>query len=182
MGNTPATGWHWNITPEQIEKIKANDREMINSFYLANYQKFRRIGFGFCRRAHCFEYLEDFLQEVYLFVPFFNYTDTRSFYSGLVRCFYKARGYNRYLTLSLDMEIYGDEDITLADTIADDSNIDDYILADETVKEISKSYITILAKCICGNKLVSDTELLADIVEYVFAGYTFEQIQQYARG
>lgn len=66
MGNTPATGWHWKITPEQIEKMKENDRETVNEVYADNLKKIRAIGYGFCRRARCFSCYEDFLQQVYI--------------------------------------------------------------------------------------------------------------------
>lgn len=186
MGKTPATGWHWNITPEQIEKIKAYDGETIKKVYAENMKKFRAIGYGFCRRARNYDCFEDFLQQIYVDMPKYDYTDTKKFYYSLKRSFFNARLFSRR-EISLETELCGDEEYTLADTVADDFNIDDYVARAETVKETAPEIFNILNEILFrGNPQArydnSKINKLRDIVEYVFVGYTFEQIQGYARG
>ena len=186
MGNTPATGWHWNITPEQIERIKANDRETIDKVYAENMKKFRAIGCGFCRRARCFDCYEDFLQQIYVDLRIYDYTDTKKFYYSLKRSFHRARLYNGR-EISLETELCGDEEYTLADTVADDFNIDEYVTTAETVKETAPEAFSLLNEILFrGNPQArfdnSKINKLRDIIEYIYVGYTFEQIQGYARG
>ena len=85
---TPETGWHWKITPEQVKAIKANDREAINAAYFDNYQKFAKIGYNFCRRVHDYNDREDFLQQVYVDMPMFDYTVTYFYGRSMDKPFY----------------------------------------------------------------------------------------------
>lgn len=186
MGNTPATGWHWKITPEQIEKVKENDRETVNEVYADNLKKIRAIGYGFCRRARCFSCYEDFLQQVYIDLPKCDYTNVKKFYYSLKRCFRSARMFHR-CEVSLDEELSDEGDFSLANTVADGFNMDEYVSRAETIRELAPEIYNLLIEILFrGNPKrcfdESKQKKLRDIVEYIFVGYTFEQIQKYARG
>lgn len=107
------TGWHWKITPEQIAKIKANDRATINEVYLSNYAKFIRIAKNYCRRVKRSQFWIDCVNQIYVDLPLYNYSDTNSLYLSMKRSFRYACGFpkNCYnvCVLSLDLPVYGDD-------------------------------------------------------------------------
>lgn len=184
---TPETGWHWKITPEQVEAIKANDREAINVAYFDNYQKFAKIGYNFCRRVHDYNDREDFLQQVYVDMPKFDYANTRTFYFSLSRCFFTLRhGLSR--NVSLDAELSDDDDgFTLGSMLADENSLEESVERAEIAREIAPEMFNLLREMLREKnkekKFGAEEERgLREMLEYIFVGYTYEQIRQYARG
>ena len=51
--------WHWKITPEDIEKIKANDRDTINRVYFDNLPKFEKIAKRYIWRLRAINIMVD---------------------------------------------------------------------------------------------------------------------------
>ena len=90
-GKTPGTGWHWKITPEQIERLKAKDIETLNKVYFDNLEKFKRIGITFCLKARDFYFYDDFLNQVYVDLPFYHFENLSKFYMSLNTSFKRCR-------------------------------------------------------------------------------------------
>ncbi len=86
------SGWHWEITPEQVEKIKANDLETINRVYFDNYYKFERIAKHYCYKVRRQDCLQDCLQQIYVDLPIYKYDEVNAFYLSLKRSFRYACG------------------------------------------------------------------------------------------
>lgn len=102
--------WHWAITPEDVKKIKMFDRKTIDRVYFANYDKFKSI----CMRRFP-KWWEDALQEIYLLIPYLNYTNTQKFFWSIFDGIYFALfGRSIRATVSFDMELcYNDKFYTL---------------------------------------------------------------------
>ena len=122
------TNWHWIITPEQIEKIKANDRDTINKVYFDNYDKFKRIAFNKCLKWHCLQFIDDCIQQVYLDLPKYNFTDGRRLFNSICKSFHIACGHNGIKAFSLDAPKGGNNENkqTLFDYLADNVGADFY--------------------------------------------------------
>ena len=82
----------WKITPEQIEKIKQNDREAIDKFYFDNYSRFSLMAKGYAIKRQnmglgqfC---AEDMLQNLYIDLPVLNYDTSGKFVSSAFNSFY----------------------------------------------------------------------------------------------
>lgn len=186
MTLTPETGWHWKITPEQVEAIKANDREAINVAYFDNYQKFAKIGYNFCRRVRNYNDREDFLQQVYVDMPKFDYTNTLTFYLSLSRCFFSLRRGTKK-NVSLDAELTDEDGYTLGDKLADGNDLAESVERAEMAKETALEMFNLLREMLREKnkekKFGAEEERgLREMLEYIFVGYTYEQIRQYARG
>lgn len=105
--------WHWKITPEDVIKIKAFDRETINRVYFDNYDKFKSM----CKRRFS-NLWEDGLQTIYLLLPFCRYTNTQTFFRSLIsgiKIYLFGRRSVSYTSLELD--VFGDGESTLMDFI-----------------------------------------------------------------
>lgn len=82
--------WHWKITPEDIEKIKANDRDTINRVYFDNLPKFAKVARGYIWRSRAvgryidFSYVQDIINEIYLRLPLCSFINVQRFYCSLL--------------------------------------------------------------------------------------------------
>lgn len=82
--------WHWKITPEDIEKIKANDRDTINRVYFDNLPKFAKVARGYIWRSRAvgryidFGYVQDIINEIYLRLPLCSFVNVQHFYYSLL--------------------------------------------------------------------------------------------------
>lgn len=105
--------WHWKISPEDVEKIKKVDRETIDRVYFDNYEKFKKI----CRSRFSALW-EDALQEIYLLIPYLDYTNAKTFFHSflglLIRAIY-GRSVSTFKALSLDMLLPNDEQHSFID-------------------------------------------------------------------
>ena len=79
--------WHWAITPEDVNGLKAVDRETVNRVYFANYDKFCKCAYNFCRKRNKFSYVDDCVQQIYLDLPLYDYTNALTFFRGLTKTF-----------------------------------------------------------------------------------------------
>ena len=113
--------WHWAITPEDVKKIKAVDRETINRVYFANLKKFERIANNYC----CFvirnpSFFEDCVQQIYVDLLFYDYTDNKTLYNCILRTFKRATLRSRY-EISLFTPVHGkDNDSEFVDFLGKD--------------------------------------------------------------
>lgn len=177
-GKTPVGGWHWKITPDQIERLKAKDIGTLNKVYFDNLETFKRIGLSFCRKAHRdFYYYDDFLNQVYVDLPSYNFKDTFSFYYCLIKSFKRCRKWLRGL-ISIETPIKGFDDLLLGDSIADDEDMVEELEQAEAVKEFAPKFFEVIEKVTGRNE---NDEVIRDLAEYVFAGYTYSQILSLAR-
>lgn len=77
--------WHWKITPEDIEKIKANDRDTINRVYFDNLPKFASVARGYIWRSRAvgryidLSYVQDIINEIYLRLPLCSFINVQHF-------------------------------------------------------------------------------------------------------
>lgn len=111
------TGWHWAITPEQIEKIKERDRDTVNQVYFDNLEKFKRMAYRYCRRVkQHIQFFMDCVQQVYADMIYYDYTDARTLFWSIRHSFCRAIGSTRVQIKSLDEPIF-DGDGVLADVI-----------------------------------------------------------------
>lgn len=176
-GKTPGTGWHWKITPEQIERLKAKDIETLNKVYFDNLEKFKRIGITFCLKARDFYFYDDFLNQVYVDLPFYHFENLSKFYMSLNTSFKRCRCFSRY-EISIETPIDGTNELTLGDTVADGEDIADRTERAEAVEEFAPKFFNVVQK-ITGKD--ENDEELRELVEYVFTGYTYAQILRLAR-
>lgn len=141
--NTCATpdNWHWKITPEQIEKIKERDRDTVNQVYFDNLPKFKRIAYRFCRNTKRLSYYRDCVQQIYADMLYYDYSNVRKLYWSLYHSFYRAVGYTRYRTVSLDKPLFDNSIATLADFIP----IDDTIEKEKDKQEHDRHVLEIIA-------------------------------------
>lgn len=101
--------WHWAITPEQIEKIKANDRDTINQVYFDNFDKFKRIARKFCFTCRKWWAFGDIINQIYLDLSCYKYATAKTFYGGIRKSIYNAIYMNGFSTLSLDEMLFNDK-------------------------------------------------------------------------
>lgn len=74
---------------EEIEKIKNNDTETINRFYLDNIEYVKRYACSFCRRIRDYSELEDIVHEVYLHFPKLSFENERFFGHDVFKVFFE---------------------------------------------------------------------------------------------
>ena len=110
-------GWHWKITPEQIEKIKERDRDTINKVYFDNYDKFERMAKRYCNILNRRELVDDCTQQIYADIMDYDYTDTRTLYHSIRHSFWAACGVGKCDIVSLDETLYDDGETTLGDIL-----------------------------------------------------------------
>ncbi len=112
------TGWHWKITPEQIEKIKQRDRDTVNKVYFANLEKFKRMAYRYCCIRKQYSFFRDCVQQIYVDMLYYDYSDSRTLFWSIKRSFFRACGLSKYCRKSLDEPIGdSDSDSVLADII-----------------------------------------------------------------
>lgn len=108
--------WHWKISLEDVEKIKKVDRETIDRVYFDNYDKFKRI----CRNRFSILW-EDALQEIYLLIPYLDYTNAKTFFRSILSLLYRricGRSVFTLSALSLDKTLSIDEQHSFIDFLA----------------------------------------------------------------
>lgn len=138
---TTAGAWHWKITPEQITKIKAGERETINRVYFDNLPTFERMARKYCRHFfRLYEFLGDCVNQIYVDMPDYDYNDALSLYFSIHASFARASLANRRRTVSLDLPVKEKEGATLGDFIEGESGFE----ALER-KEHEKTVLTIIA-------------------------------------
>lgn len=136
--------WHWKITPEDIEKIKANDRDTINRVYFDNLPKFAKVAGKYVhgKRAMRFSVdksiIEDIKQQFYIDLPTYNFTNALTLYSGLRRTCANLVFGRSVLTDSIDEQLF---DEGRADTFENRYLTDD---SGEKAVEIAESEKTVL--------------------------------------
>lgn len=110
-------GWHWKITPEQIEKIKERDRDTVNAVYFDNYDKFKSMAKRYCDIIRRRELVDDCIQQIYADMVDYDYTDARTLFYSIRRSFWTACGVGKVDVVSLDETLYDDGETTLADIL-----------------------------------------------------------------
>lgn len=89
---TTPENWHWDITPEDVKKIKAVDRETINRVYFSNLAKFKNIAGRYCFYIiRDSSYFEDCVQQIYVDLDKFDYTNVQTFYWSILNSCRRAR-------------------------------------------------------------------------------------------
>lgn len=135
--------WHWLITADDIEKIKANDRETINRVYFANYAKFGRIAGAFVsRRLAIGVYIDrglvkDVLQQIYIDLPSYDFTDTGRLVCDLRKTCRRIMCGQSVFSDSLDAEVYGDDDGF--EHIPADNSLDEALEREESEKAVLRA-------------------------------------------
>ena len=112
--------WHWKITPEQIERIKANDRETVNSVYLDNLLTFRKMAFKYCRNARKWDCVGDCVNQIYVDLTDYDFTDTKTLFWSIYKSFRRACMSVRVPVVSLDKPLLDEEGATFGDMIGVD--------------------------------------------------------------
>lgn len=79
----------WQFTEEQVKQIKNKDIDAITKFYNDNYKIIYFMAHKFVRgrkRMGNFSYMvEDLLQQVFLDIPYYNYSSRAHLYYGIVK-------------------------------------------------------------------------------------------------
>ena len=117
-------GWHWKITPEQIEKIKERDRDTVNKVYFDNLDKFKRMAYKYCRNSKQYSFFKDCIQQIYVDMLYYDYTNSQTLFWSIRRSFHRAVGLPRVPILSLDLPFKYDSDLTLADLIPSNESLE----------------------------------------------------------
>ncbi len=97
--------WHWKITPEQIARIKVRDRDTVNQVYFDNLDKFKKMAYRYCRLAKQYSYFRDCVQQIYVDMMDYDYTDSRVLFWSIRRSFWRATGLTKKPSVSLDQPI-----------------------------------------------------------------------------
>lgn len=122
-GETPDK-WHWKITPEQIAKIKAGERETINRVYMDNLDKFRAMAGRYCRDINRLDIVQDCVQQIYIDLPAYDFTNSGRLYWSIRNSFRAAGMLTRRPCVSLETPLTEDGEVTLADTIEGESGFE----------------------------------------------------------
>lgn len=109
-------GWDWKITPEQIERIKQRDRDTVNQVYFDNLDRFKKMAYRYCRLRKAYSYFRDCVQQVYVDMINYDYSNSRSLFWSIRHSFWYAIGITRTPVISLDEPIF-DGDGVLSDII-----------------------------------------------------------------
>lgn len=109
--------WHWKINPEQIVNIKAGDRETVNRVYMDNLDKFKMIAWRYCDKARNLSVVQDCVQQIYIDLPMYDFTNTRTFYWSIRKSFRIASMFTRRSFISLETPLIADGNLTLGDTL-----------------------------------------------------------------
>ncbi len=110
------SGWHWKITPEQIEKIKANDRDTINQVYFDNLKQFKKMAYKYCGENKLYSFFRDCVQQVYLDLPLYRFDSCFELSFSIKNSFARACMSCKRVLLSLD-KLLTDGDRTYADIL-----------------------------------------------------------------
>ena len=132
--------WHWKITPSQIARIGLNDRETINFVYFDNLPKFRKLAVKYCYHAQDFSFLEDCIQQIYIDLPRYDYTNTKTLFYSIKKSFRRASGLKRIHFISLNEPVTEDESRTVADYL----EVDGFAELEE--KEQDRNVLSIIAE------------------------------------
>ena len=97
--------WHWKITPEQIARIKVRDRDTVNQVYFDNLDKFKAMAYRYCRIHKQYSYFRDCVQQVYVDMMDYDYTDSRVLFWSIRHSFWRATGLTNKPFVSLDAPI-----------------------------------------------------------------------------
>ncbi len=138
--------WHWKITPEDIEKIKANDRDTINRVYFDNLPKFEKIAKRYIWRLRAsnitvdMSNAEDITQQIYLDLPYYTFDNALKFYYSIRRtCCNIIWGRSVLSLKSLDTALFDTEKDGKSENIIDyitDNGINDNIEREESEHKV----------------------------------------------
>ncbi|MDE7191430.1 MAG: hypothetical protein K2O35_03060 [Clostridia bacterium] len=141
--------WLWKIDAMQIEKIKAKDGKVIRRFWEDNENLIKNIVKkqvlflrlrGNRKTIRLYE-LDDFINQVYVDLPLYDYENSRKLYYSIVRSVEKTAygGYGCFVPFkALDIE-----DLELLEAV--DVPYEDTYFQDMEYKEIAKITINIIA-------------------------------------
>lgn len=116
---TPAN-WHWKITPKDVAEIKLGNRETINRVYFDNYDHFKFFVVRLIEKkfGRDFSYVEDFLQQIYVDLPKYDYTNSlRFWWSIYTRFYYLKNGRKSVRAFSYENKDGDTEGWSLFDTL-----------------------------------------------------------------
>ena len=140
--------WLWKITATQIEKIKAKDGEVIRRFWEDNERLIKNIikkqvlflRLRNVKSVRLYEF-NDFLNQVYVDLPLYNYENSKRLYYSIVRSVEKTAfgGYSVFVTWT-DLKR---EDLEFVEAI--DMPYEDTYFQDMEYKELAKITINIIA-------------------------------------
>lgn len=112
--------WDWYITPKQIEEIKQCNRKTINDVYFDNCSRFARIARKFCVEHHKQSDYEDCLQQIYIDLPLYNFSNKSTLYRSILNTLRRV-SFSKFSVLSYDMPIHtkkeGNREMFLADLV-----------------------------------------------------------------
>ena len=145
---------------EDIKKIKKGDKEIIDKYYLFNYDFIKMVAKAYCRRNQIKNCLyEDIAQECYLYFSKFKFDKVSSFIRSIYdiavyvrwggeRVYNQVRQGNTEILTILDEPItktrsHGGEQITLGETIVSPIDLDEEI-------EPTKTYTDEIFEIACG--------------------------------
>lgn len=121
---TPSN-WHWAITYEEIAQIKAGNRKAVDKVFFDNYSKFRAIAINYCRKKFKTDFIDDCVNQIYIDLPRYDFTDCREFYFSLLDSFIAASSLEFGRVCSYDTPIKSEkgDNLTLADMLGEEPKI-----------------------------------------------------------
>lgn len=145
------TRWHWKITDEQVERLKAGDLEARNEIYFDNLYMFRIVTVNYLHKKRCLQFVEDCVQQIYVDLDTFIYNDRGSFYFSLIHSFNRVIGYIPYH--SLDAPVSKDSFTTFSETL-----ISTCVVIDPLTHMINKETYGVLALKMIGQQKITEHE------------------------
>ena len=136
------SGWHWKITPEQIEKIKERDLDTVNQVYFDNLDKFKAMAYNFCYSREVSYCFEDCVQQVYVDLLDYDFSNSKRLFWSIRNSFYRACPPLLSGTVSLFTPIKGADDIALMDCIEALDEVD----AEQRKQEQERHVLAIIAE------------------------------------
>lgn len=135
-----ASCWHWKITPEDTARIKAGDRETVNRVYFDNLSIFRKMAGKYCFYAGSYDFYEDCIQQIYIDMTCYDYTNAKSLYWSIRKSFRRASMLTTVPTVSLESPVTDDGDKVLGDYIG----VDGFAELDE--KEHARNVLSLIGE------------------------------------
>lgn len=120
--------WHWAITPTQVEALKQGNNIVMCQVFTDNLTKLKSIIYRYCYRTKNLQWQGDCLNQVYIDLPRYDYTNTKTLFWSLRWSFRRACNSQASVCVSFDAPIRkgknrhqdGSIDGTLGDFIAVD--------------------------------------------------------------
>ncbi len=176
FSNIPTpSNWHWAITYEQIEKIKAGNIDELNKVYFDNLSVFRGMAYNWCAKRRVYDFFDDCINQIYVELPSYDFENAYTFCWSIRKSFHRATFFTKKC-VSLDEPVNEEDSETIGNFIPDRTpSAQELIEARESLEEnASKLY----------HRLFSffdrSSEDVREVLGYMYPHIEYDEILQLA--